>query len=415
MSEPLDLWLRGATVVAGDYAGRLGVGVRAGRIAELLPESAPAPTARTVLDLGGATVLPGLIDPHVHCREPGAHAHKATWASESRAAAAGGVTTLLAMPNTSPFCGTRAVLSQVRQAARASRVDYACHFGVAPDALEELTAVRNVPSFKLYLNETTGITSPLCDESLLQRVLALGHPLVAHAEGPTLDWLLALHARWGLGPLYLAHVALAGEVDSLRRAKAAGQWVYAEATPHHLFMTDADATRLGPLADMRPTLKSAADQAALWAGVADGTIDTIGSDHAPHLLPEKQSPQPPPGITGLQTMLPLLLNAVADGRLAWRELVRLTSQRAAAIFALRDKGELRVGADADLVVVDPGASWTIRNESQLSQPGWTPFDGWSGRGAAVLTLRRGEVIYRDGVVLGESGGREVTTRDPGAA
>ncbi|MBI2301458.1 MAG: amidohydrolase family protein, partial [Armatimonadetes bacterium] len=164
--------------------------------------------------------------------------------------------------------------------------------------------------------------------------------------------LLELHHLHGVGPLHVAHVARAREVQAIRTAKARRQPVTAEVTPHHLFLTVDDLDRLGPLGDMRPTLQTADDAAALWAGLADGTIDAVASDHAPHLLAEKSQSPPPPGVPGLQTMLPLLLTAVSEGRIAVPDLVRWSSRNPAAIHALRNKGEVRVGADADLVVVD---------------------------------------------------------------
>jgi len=411
--EPFDLVLTSGRLLT-PAAEPSPIGIRHGRFAWFGEPSERLPAQETI-DLAGRVVLPGLIDGHVHFREPGSHSHKGTYATESRAAAAGGVTSVLTMPNTNPFCGTRAILDQARQcAAKATRVDYGFHFFVAGDNLDELRRVRNVPSYKLYMNETTGIESPLCDESVLREVLRLGHPLTAHAEAETLDFLLDCHRRWGTGPLHIVHVALAREVESLRRAKAAGQWVTAEATPHHLFLDQHDFERLGAFADMRPTLKSPADVAAVWSGLDDLTIDTIATDHAPHLRSEKSQSPPPPGICGLQTMLPLLLNALNDGRLTWPQLVRATSARPADIFRLRGKGRLGVGCDADLAIVEPDTEYVICDEGELSHPGWTPWHGTKVRGAVQMTILRGAVIYADGELVGEPSGRELETADPGA-
>lgn len=398
--------LRGAEVWTVHGRQRLDVRVVGETIADLAPAGSLEPDDETI-DLESRHLLPGLIDAHVHFREPGAHAHKATYASESRAAAAGGVTTVLTMPNTVPPTRDEATLAEARRCAERSIVDHGFHVYVDADNLEFLRRAPNIAGCKLYLNETTGVASPLCDVDVVGRVLALGRPVVAHAEGETLDWLLGLHGSRGTGPLHIAHVALGREVAAIRNAKRRGQTVTAEATPHHLFLTEADAERLGAIADMRPTLKSPEDQAELWRGIADGTIDLVATDHAPHTLAEKRSASPPPGVIGLQTLLPLLLLAHQQGRLSPARLVALTSWNPARVFGLQGKGALRVGADADLVVVEPTAI-TIRNDDQFSQAGFTPFDGCSGFGRVQRTMRRGTWIYADGEILVDGGGREVS-------
>lgn len=397
--------LRGATLVTPNGSRALDVRVVGERVADVAP-AGTLPREPETHDLDGLWLLPGLVDVHVHFREPGGHAPKGGYASESRAAAAGGVTCVLTMPNTVPPTADDATLEAARECARRSLVDFGFHLFVAADNREFLRRNADVAGYKLYLNETTGVASPLCDEGVVGSVLALGHPTVAHAESDTLEWLLALHARLGTGPLHIAHVALAGEVAAIRAAKTRGQPVTAEVTPHHLFLTEADHRRLGPVADMRPTLKSADDQAALWAGLADGTIDAVATDHAPHTWAEKTADRPPPGVIGLQSMLPLLLTAVAEGRLSAPSLVRLTSSNPARIFGLVGKGGVRVGGDADLVVVDPTAAGVITNEEQISRAAFTPFAGRRVIGRVVRTLRRGTWLWSDGAIVAEGGGRE---------
>jgi dihydroorotase-like cyclic amidohydrolase len=414
MADSVDLLLRGARLATNAETWPADIAIAHERFAWLGPAGAFDGLCAATVELDGLVALPGLVDGHTHFREPGQHAAKGTYASESRAAAAGGVTTVLTMPNTMPHTDSLAQLEVVRECARRSLVDYGLQFMVTPHNADALRHVRNVPACKLYLDETTGITSPLFDERLLRQAMATGLLLTAHAEADTLDRLLACHRRWGLGPLYVAHLSLAREVEAIRAAKARGQWVHAEVTPHHLFLDTTDAERLGAFGDMRPTLKSAADVAALWAGLADGTIDTIATDHAPHLRADKARVPAPPGVPGLQTMLPLLLDAVAAGRLALADVARLTARQPASIFALRGKGELRVGADADLALVDLASAHTITDDEQLTQPGWTPFAGRRVRGCVVHTVRRGEFILRDGQICATAGGREVTCRDGGA-
>lgn len=407
MSQPADLLLRHLRLASPDGVQSVDLAVTAGRWSHVGAPGSYAGAAAATYDAGGALALPGLIDVHTHFREPGGE-HKGTYASESRAAAAGGVTTVLTMPNTKPFTNSRATLDRVRELARDSLIDVGFQFMADGTNLAEMEAVAGtVPAFKLYLDRTTGIDSPLADPERLGALLATGLPFVAHAEGDTLDSLLDLHRRYGTGWLHIGHVALAREVEALRAARADGQDVSGEASPHHLFLDEDDARRLGALGDMRPTLKSAADVAGLWAGLADGTLEAIATDHAPHLLAEKQGDPPPPGVPGLQTMLPLLLDAVAAGRLDLPALVRLTSAWPAQRFRLADKGAVRVGSHADLVLVDPNARVTITNEEQLTKPGWTPFAGRQVRGRVLRTLRRGAWVYADGQTVGAGGGEEV--------
>jgi dihydroorotase-like cyclic amidohydrolase len=410
MSIRADLLIHGARLVTAGSEFAADIAICDGCFAWIGPAGEFGGVCAERFEADGLTALPGLIDAHVHCRAPGAHAYKADYASESRAAAAGGVTTMLTMPNTVPHTSTVEVLAAVRAAAQASLIDYGLQFMIKPDNLDQILAARGVAAFKLYLDPTTGVDNPLAGEEVLRPVLRTGVMLTAHAEGDTLDHLLDCHRRWGAGPLYICHVSLKREVESLRRAKQSGQWVYGEATPHHLLLDNSDFARLGAYADMRPTLKPAADVAALWQGLADGTIDTIATDHAPHTHEDKQRTPPPPGVPGLQTMLPLLLTAVSEGRLSWRDLVRLTSRNPAAIFGLAGKGLVRVGADADLTLVDPAQRHVISDGEQLTKPGWTPFAGRGVMGAVVGTLRRGQWVWREGVAARGAGGQEVLVR-----
>ncbi len=340
--------------------------------------------------------LPGLVDVHVHLREPGGE-HKETFASGTAAALAGGVTTILAMPNTSPPLTDAETFDLAWARARAgARCDYGLFLG-ATAANTELPAdlQGRAAGLKVYVNETFG---PLRLESLpvvlahLQRWRGPG-PVAVHAEGLMVPALVGLAALTGR-PVHICHVSRAAEIAVIRLAKEHGYPVTCEVTPHHLWLTEADLPGLGPLGSMRPPLASAADRDALWANL--DVVDCIATDHAPHTLAEKRSTTPPPGVPGLETLLPLLLTAVHEGRLTLDQLLDLTSTHPRVIFRLPAQAET-------YVEVDTAAHWTLPLSGWHTQCDWSPLAGMAVVGRVARTVVRGRLAYDGSQVLASPG------------
>ncbi|MFQ5436363.1 MAG: amidohydrolase family protein, partial [Anaerolineae bacterium] len=260
--------------------------------------------------------LPGLVDVHTHLRVPGGE-HKEDFATGTAAALAGGVTQVLAMPNTSPPLSTpEAMATAVAQARRDIRCDVGLFAGASPGLTRHLPALaQTAVALKIYLNDTFG---PLRVEDVPTLRACFRHwprpKLIAmHAEKQSVAVGIGLAAAYGR-PVHFCHISRRQEIELIADAKMRGLPVTCEVTPHHLFLTQADATRLGPLGDMRPVLGASDDVAALWEHIND-TVDCIATDHAPHILAEKRGPNPPPGVAGLETSLPLMLTAVAKNRI----------------------------------------------------------------------------------------------------
>jgi carbamoyl-phosphate synthase/aspartate carbamoyltransferase/dihydroorotase len=343
------------------------------------------------------TRLPALVDVHVHVREPGA-THKEDWDSATTAALAGGISCILAMPNTQPAITDEASLAITQQAAGTkARSDYA-HFlgGSVNNAQAGAALAGRVAGLKLYLDQTYGDLK-LDQLSDWQRHFAhwpRQQPLAVHAEGRSLATailLAALHDR----PVHLCHVSRQDEIELIRAAKAKGLPVTCEVTPQHLFLCEDDTPSIGPgRAEVRPRLATAADRDALWANL--DVIDCFASDHAPHTLEEKDSPNPPPGFAGLETMLPLLLTAVSEGRLTLEDVVSRLSENPRRIFGLPDAADSYVEVNLD-------SRYEVRAAQMHSRCGWTPFEGHLVQGRLQRVVQRGELVFEDGRVLAAPG------------
>jgi dihydroorotase len=331
--------------------------------------------------------LPGLVDVHTHLRVPGGE-HKEDFASGTAAALAGGFTQILAMPNTSPPLATLDVLQATRAtASQAVRCDVGLYAGASPQHVDELPALAlYAAALKIYLNDTFG---PLRVEDLptLQACFRLwprAKMIAMHAEGQSVAVGIGLAAAYRR-PVHFCHISRRDEIELLAAAKQAGLPVTCEVTPHHLFLTDQDAVRLGPLGDMRPRLATQDDQDALWAHIAS-TVDCIATDHAPHTLDEKASENPPPGVAGLETSLPLMLTAVQQGRLSLDRLVELMALNPRRIFGLPTQPDT-------IVEIDPDARTTLANDWLHTRCGWTPFAGLVVQGLVRRVILRGRVVY----------------------
>lgn len=345
--------------------------------------------------------LPGMADVHTHLRVPGGE-HKEDFSTGTAAALAGGITTILAMPNTTPPLSRPEILRETRQKAqRTIYCDVGLFAGASPRELEFLPQLsRTAVALKIYLNETFG---PLRVEELPALLACFQHwprrkMIAMHAEGPNVSVGIGLAAAYRR-PVHFCHISRKDEVELIAAAKRRGLPVTCEVTPHHLFLTESDVTRLGPLADMRPKLATLADAEALWSHL-DTTIDCIATDHAPHTLAEKQSASPPPGVPGLETSLPLLLTAVAEKRLSLERLVALMADNPRRIFKLPPQPDT-------WVEVDPQAGYTLSNEGLQTKCGWSPFWGMSVTGRVQRVVLRGVEVYADGKVLAQPGSGRV--------
>ena len=341
--------------------------------------------------------LPGLIDPHVHLREPGG-THKEDFDTGTAAALAGGFTTVLAMPNTQPPLVDSASLEQARTAARAkARCDYGTFLGAGEDNLERVGGLaRQVCGLKVYMDQTYG---PLRMGSL---PALLAHfkrwpgpgPIACHAEGRSLAVVLGL-AQLFEQRIHICHVSLGVELELIRLAKQRGAQVTCEVTPHHLFLSQADLSAIGPgRAEVRPRLAPPEDVAALWDGLE--WIDCFATDHAPHTLQEKDGAEPPPGYPGLETALGLLYGAVREGRLELEGLVQRMQTNPRRIFGLPAQAETWIDFDEQ-------ASWGVRAAELHSRCGWSPFEGMKLIGRVRRVTLRGRLAYQDGEVLAPRG------------
>jgi dihydroorotase-like cyclic amidohydrolase len=341
--------------------------------------------------------LPGLIDPHVHMRDPGA-THKEDWDSGTAAALAGGFTTILAMPNTQPPVTNAQSLSIALDAARVkARCDYAQYLGAGPENVSELvTLASQAAGLKMYLNQTYG---PLRLDNMSSwrayfAAWPADTPIVAHAEGPTMAAVILMAALYDR-PLHIAHVSRRDEILLIRTAKERGLKVTCEVCPHHMFLTQGDVATLGDgRSEVRPRLATPGDRDALWENLA--VIDCFATDHAPHTVNEKDGLAPPPGFPGLETALPLWLTAVHQGRLSDEDLYEKMYINPRRIFNIPEQPET-------WIEIDPQVSWEINSAHTYTRCAWTPFEGWQVRGQLLRVMLRGECVFSAGKVHARPG------------
>ena len=437
MPARFDLLIKDGIVVTPSGIQETDVGLAGGRIIEL--GSLDPAAAGEVFDARGLTVLPGVIDTQVHFREPGLE-HKEDLESGTRAAALGGVTAVFEMPNTKPSTTTTASIEdKLSRAAGRAWTDHAFFVGAAEENQDELAELERLPGVcgvKIFMGSSTGNLLVDDDETLLQ-VLKKGRRRVAvHAEdearlrerlalvrgGAEVDqhpvWrdeetairattrLLRL-AREAGRRVHVLHITTAQEMDLLAQHK---DLVTVEVTPQHLTLAAPDCyQRHGSFAQMNPPIRGAEHREALWRAVAQGIVDVVGSDHAPHSREEKAGDYPatPSGMPGVQTLLPLLLDHMNQGRLSLERLVDLTSAGAQRIYNISGKGRIAVGYDADLTLVDLKARREITEDWLASKCGWSPFAGLEVSGWPRATIIRGRVVMREDSLLGEPIGRPV--------
>lgn len=337
--------------------------------------------------------IPGLIDPHVHLRDPGA-THKEDFTTGTQAALAGGFTTLLDMPNNPghPIVSPAALARKIEATQSRLMCDVGFFYGASADNLDTYGPVADdVFGLKLYLDHTTGDLK-IDDLETIRRIMLAWprhKPLCVHAEDRTLAMVLGLLPSVGRG-VHFCHVSRRVEIELIRDAKERGLPVTCEVAPHHLYLTEEDVPRLGGLGIMKPPLGRSSDVDALWANL--DIVDMIATDHAPHTLVEKEGAHPPFGVPGLETSLPLMLTAVHQGRLSLDRLVQMMYTAPARLFHIESQPDT-------YVEIDDARHWNIASESLYTKCGWTPFDGMPVVGAVKTVTLRGEQLVQDGRVV----------------
>lgn len=387
-----------------------------------------------IIDAEGLTLLPGVIDPQVHFREPGLE-YKEDLYTASCACAKGGVTSFLEMPNTRPLTTTQALLDdKLRRAAEKCIVNYGFFIGATAENLPDLLEANPTPGIKIFMGSMHG--DLLIDqEEILESIFAKGDRLIAvHAENqarinqrrqefagitdPAIhstiqDNQAALEAtQLALKlsnkyqrRLHILHLSTGEEAELLRQEKP--EWVTAEVTPQHLLLNITDYAKIGTLAQMNPPLRSPQDNQILWQALLDGVIDFIATDHAPHTLEEKAKgyPNTPSGMPGVETSLPVMLTQAIAGKCTVQQVSNWMSTAVAKAYKIPNKGKIEVGYDADLVLVDLENYYPVLREEVLSKCGWSPFEGWELTGWPEYTIVGGKVVYENGKVNPEVRGQ----------
>jgi dihydroorotase len=375
-----------------------------------------------IIDINGLTVFPGLVDVHVHLREPGGE-HKEDFYSGTCAALAGGITSVLAMPNTSPpIINSSAFHNALQRASKKAVCDYGLYVGGTLENSLEAAELHEAAALKLYIGSSTGsllvdqLPAQLAhfehyprqkilavhaeDEAAVQYYAKLGvrRPPICAALATSHVIALAEHLK---RRIHICHVSTGYELEIIKAAKQRGLDITCEVAPHHLFLSTEDEFHLRALGQVNPPLRSPEDVSSLWAQLDH--VDLIATDHAPHTLEEKASESPPSGMTGLETSLALMLTAASQGRISLPRISELMAQYPSEIFGFRSKGRIEQGYDADLALVDLNETWLVRNEDLHSRCGWTPFAGHTLHGRVKQTYLRGRRVFADGMIEADLG------------
>jgi dihydroorotase len=437
MTNKFDLLLKGGTAITPNGTERVDIGVRQGRIAAL--GDLGSASAGEIVDCAGLTILPGVIDTQVHFREPGLE-HKEDLSTGTAAAVMGGVTAIFEMPNTKPATITDVALAdKLLRAKEHAWCDHAFFIGATAENAVNLRDWETLPGcagVKMFMGSSTGDLL-VDEEAAILSVLENGSRRMAvHSEDESRlkerkeiaekgadprfhhQWRdvetavrstkrllrLALKAR---RRIHVLHVTTAEEMEILANYR---EIATVEVTPQHLTLAAPDCyEKLGTMAQMNPPIREAHHREALWQAVRNGVVDCLGSDHAPHTLEEKAKPYPqsPSGMPGVQTLVPLLLDHVHNGKLSLERFVDLTSAGPARIYGIAGKGRIALGYDGDFTIVDLKALRKITNMWIMSRCGWTPYDGMSVTGWPMMTVIRGQIVMRDGELLGDPAGAPV--------
>ncbi|MBE0691693.1 MAG: dihydroorotase [Aquamicrobium sp.] len=435
MTRSFDLILKGGTVVNHDGAGQRDIGVVAGRVAAI-GDLSRADAGETI-DCTGLHILPGVVDSQVHFREPGLE-HKEDLETGSRAAVLGGVTAVFEMPNTNPLTTSEAALAdKVARATGRMHCDFAFWVGGTRDNARDAGELERLPGaagIKVFMGSSTGSLLVEDDEGVYEILRHTRRRAAFHSEDEyrlrerlseriendpsshpvwrdevaairCTDRLVRI-ARLARARIHVLHISTAEEIEFLEHHKDVAT---CEATPHHLTLSADDYATLGTLIQMNPPVRAARHRDGVWKGIGNGVVDVLGSDHAPHTLEEKAKPYPasPSGMTGVQTLVPIMLDHVNAGRLTLERFVDLSSHGPNRIFGMARKGRIAAGYDADFTVVDLKRRETITNAQAGSRAGWTPYDGKTVTGWPVGTIVRGVRVMWEGEIATPGQGRPV--------
>jgi len=436
MAWNYELVLKGGTVVNQDGTGVRDIGIRDGRVAAI--GSIDPQNGGEVIDARGLHILPGVIDTQVHFREPGLQ-HKEDLETGSRAAVLGGVTAVFEMPNTKPLTTTAQTLAdKLARARHRMFCDFAFYVGGTRENVDDIPRLERLEAsagIKVFIGSSTGDLL-VDDEASLDRIIAkIGRRAAFHAEdearlkermGLRREGDPSSHPEWRdeeaaliattrlvrlaekhKKRIHVLHISTAAEMAFLVAHKG---WASVEVTPNHLTLVAPDCYReLGAYAQMNPPVRDDRHRQALWAGLASGIVDVLGSDHAPHTRAEKECPYPAShsGMTGVQTLVPIMLDHVNAGRLTLERFVDLTSYGPQRLFGINGKGRIAAGYDADFTIVDLQREHTITNDQIASRCGWTPYHGRKVTGWPVGTIVRGAKIMWDGEIVQPACGEPV--------
>lgn len=430
-----DLILTGGTVVNHDGEGARDIGVKNGRIAAI--GDLRQASADETIDCRGLHILPGVVDSQVHFREPGLE-HKEDLETGSRAAVLGGVTAVFEMPNTNPLTTSEATLAdKVRRGSGRMHCDFAFWVGGTRDNARDVGELERLPGaagIKVFMGSSTGDLLVEDDEGVASILRNTRRRAAFHSEdefrlrerlGERIEGDPSSHPVWRdeiaalrcterlvriardvRARIHVLHISTAEEILFLEQHKDVAT---CEATPHHLTLSADDYLRLGTLIQMNPPVRASRHRDGVWHGIAQGIVDVLGSDHAPHTLAEKAKPYPasPSGMTGVQTLVPIMLDHVNAGRLTLQRFVDLSSHGPQRIFGMARKGRIAAGYDADFTVVDMKRRETITNAQAGSKAGWTPYDGKEVTGWPVGTVIRGRRVMWEGEIVTPGQGRAV--------
>lgn len=439
----VDLVLRDAKVYTSSGIVEAGLAVQDGRIAKIAKDT-NLPPASEEIRLKGRLILPGVIDVHVHLRDQEL-SYKEDFFTGTAAAANGGVTLVVDMPNNKPATMSRRSLEERMRIAEEKSVVNVAFYSAFPDRAEEMSRIvreGGALAFKFFMSQQVGGINPEDEEKLTEafnEAAEIGVLVAVHAEdsklirqgmnrrgmGEALDDYMRVHsaevetqaARQAIrmsrktgARIHFCHVSSAECVHTISNAKRSGVPATCEVTPYHLLISAQSLKRLGAIALSNPPPRSQRDIDQLWSSLRDGVVDVLASDHAPHTIGEKSEEsiwRVKTGVPGLETMLPLMLTAVNKGRLDISTLVKVMSTNPSRIFGIEDRGELREGSAADLVVVDLKKEYTIDSSTFHSKAKYSPFDGWRVKGKPVKTFVSGRLVMDDGEIVAKPGSGEI--------